>query len=240
MCAMMQKLRIIDGSVRDGIGGFVERDIVLYCSTQRGRHTPFASGSVVSWLACNGPLSIARNDTGIRNTPSRFDTTHLRKPFVANIKSQIKRIKTNLKAQERNRAVKSELKTVIRIARDAIASGDKSAAVNAVAAATRKIDKAVSKGVIHKNQAANRKSAIAAQAAGLSGDAKVTKAPAKTATKAPVKKAAAKAPAKKAPAAAAPKTAAKAPAKAAPKAAPKAAAKAPAKAPAKKPAAPKD
>jgi len=141
---------------------------------------------------------------------------------VANIKSQIKRIKTNLKAQERNRAVKSELKTVIRVAREAIASGDKSAAVNAVAAATRKIDKAVSKGVIHKNQAANRKSAIAAQAAAISGDAKVSKAPAKAASKAPAK------------------TAAKAPAKkAAPKAAPKAAAKAPAKAPAKK-AAPKE
>jgi small subunit ribosomal protein S20 len=202
---MMQKLRIIDGSVRDGIGGFRERDIVLYCFTPRGRHTPFASGNVDSWLACKGPLSDARNDTRIRITPSRFDTTHLRKPFVANIKSQIKRIKTNLKAQERNRAVKSELKTVIRVAREAIASGDKSTAVNAVAAATRKIDKAVSKGVIHKNQAANRKSAIAAQAAALSGDAKVTKAPAKTAAKAPAKKAA-----------------------------PKAAAKAPAKAPAKK------
>ena len=210
---MMQKLRIIDGSVRDGIGGFVERDIVLYCFTPRGRHTPFASGNVDSWLACKGPLSDARNDTGIRNTPSRFDTTHLRKPFVANIKSQIKRIKTNLKAQERNRAVKSELKTVIRIAREAIATGDKSTAVNAVAAATRKIDKAVSKGVIHKNQAANRKSAIAAQAAAISGDAKVTKAPAKAAAKAPAK--------------AAPKAAAKAPAKAATKAAPKAAAKAP-------------
>ena len=214
MCAMMQKLRIIDGSVRDGIGGFVERDIVLYCFTPRGRHTPFASGNVDSWLACKGPLSDARNDTGIRNTPSRFDTTHLRKPFVANIKSQIKRIKTNLKAQERNRAVKSELKTVIRIAREAIATGDKSTAVNAVAAATRKIDKAVSKGVIHKNQAANRKSAIATQVAALSGDAKVTKAPvAKTAAKAPAKKAAAKAPAKKATAAKAP--VAKAPAKAA-------------------------
>jgi small subunit ribosomal protein S20 len=222
MCAMMQKLRIIDGSVRDGIGGFRERDIVLYCFTPRGRHTPFASGNVDSWLACKGPLSDARNDTRIRITPSRFDTTHLRKPFVANIKSQIKRIKTNLKAQERNRAVKSELKTVIRVAREAIASGDKSTAVNAVAAATRKIDKAVSKGVIHKNQAANRKSAIAAQAAALSGDAKVTKAPAKAAAKAPAK------------------TAAKAPAKkATPKAAPKAAAKAPAKAPAKK-AAPKE
>ena len=151
---------------------------------------------------------------------------------MANIKSQIKRIKTNLKAQERNRAVKSELKTVIRIAREAIAKGDKSAAVNAVAAASRKIDKAVSKGVIHKNQAANRKSAIAAQAAGISGDAKVTKSPVKAAAKAPAKKVAAKATATKAPA----KAAAKAPAKAAPKAA----AKAPAKAPAKKAAAPKE
>jgi small subunit ribosomal protein S20 len=114
---------------------------------------------------------------------------------VANIKSQIKRIKTNLKAQERNRAVKSELKTVIRAARAAIASGDKTAAVTAVATAGRRIDKAVSKGVIHKNQGANRKSAIAAQAAALSGEAKVEKkAPAK-ATKAPAK-AAAKAPAK--------------------------------------------
>ncbi len=114
---------------------------------------------------------------------------------MANIKSQIKRIKTNLKAQERNRAVKSELKTVIRAARAAIASGDKTAAVTAVATAGRRIDKAVSKGVIHKNQGANRKSAIAAQAAALSGEAKVEKkAPAK-ATKAPAK-AAAKAPAK--------------------------------------------
>ncbi len=123
---------------------------------------------------------------------------------MANIKSQIKRIKTNLKAQERNRAVKSELKTVIRTARTAIASGDKAAAVTAVATAGRRIDKAVSKGVIHKNQGANRKSAIAAQAAALSGEAKVekkapakaTKAPAKAATKVPAKTAA-KAPAKK-------------------------------------------
>jgi len=123
---------------------------------------------------------------------------------VANIKSQIKRIKTNLKAQERNRAVKSELKTVIRAARTAIASGDKQAAVAAVAIAGRRIDKAVSNGVVHKNQGANRKSAIAAQAAALSGDAVVAKeapakavkapakAPAKTAAKAPAKTAATK------------------------------------------------
>lgn len=86
---------------------------------------------------------------------------------MANIKSQIKRNKTNEKAQERNRAVKSELKTVVRQAREAIASGDKDKAQAAVKVATRKLDKAASKGVIHKNQAANRKSAIAAQASSL-------------------------------------------------------------------------
>jgi len=86
---------------------------------------------------------------------------------VANIKSQIKRIRTNLKAQERNKAVKSELKTVIRLTRDAIAAGDKEKATAALRVAGRKLDKAASKGVIHKNQAANRKSAIAKQVAAL-------------------------------------------------------------------------
>ena len=80
---------------------------------------------------------------------------------MANIKSQIKRIKTNEKARLRNKAVKSELKTYVRRVREAVAAGDKEAATTAVAAASRKLDKAVSKGVIHANQAANRKSAIA-------------------------------------------------------------------------------
>jgi small subunit ribosomal protein S20 len=80
---------------------------------------------------------------------------------VANIKSQIKRIGTNKKAQERNKAVKSEFKTAIRAARLAITSGDKDKAVATLAVASRKLDKAVSKGVIHRNQAANKKSAIA-------------------------------------------------------------------------------
>jgi small subunit ribosomal protein S20 len=80
---------------------------------------------------------------------------------VANIKSQIKRNKTNEKARLRNKAVKSELKTVIRSFREAAASGDKDKAAAALAAASRRLDKAVSKGVIHKNQAANRKSALA-------------------------------------------------------------------------------
>jgi small subunit ribosomal protein S20 len=86
---------------------------------------------------------------------------------VANIKSQIKRIGTNARRHERNKAVKSELKTSVRAAREAIASGDADASAAALKSATRKLDKAVSKGVIHKNQAANRKSALAKKAASL-------------------------------------------------------------------------
>ncbi|QAY61369.1 30S ribosomal protein S20 [Microbacterium protaetiae] len=86
---------------------------------------------------------------------------------MANIKSQIKRNKTNEKARERNKAVKSELKTSVRRTREAVAAGDKAAAEKALAHASKKLDKAVSKGVIHSNQAANRKSAIAKQVAAL-------------------------------------------------------------------------
>ncbi|WP_029145451.1 30S ribosomal protein S20 [Microbacterium luticocti] len=86
---------------------------------------------------------------------------------MANIKSQIKRNKTNEKARERNKAVKSELKTLVRRTREAVAAGDKATAEKALAHASRKLDKAVSKGVIHRNQAANRKSAMAKQVASL-------------------------------------------------------------------------
>ena len=86
---------------------------------------------------------------------------------MANIKSQLKRIGTNLKAAERNKAVKSELKTAIRAVKAASAAGDKTAAAAALANAGKKLDMAVSKGVIHKNQAANRKSAIAKKVSAL-------------------------------------------------------------------------
>ncbi|MDN3936778.1 30S ribosomal protein S20 [Arthrobacter sp. 1P04PC] len=79
---------------------------------------------------------------------------------MANIKSQKKRILTNEKARLRNNAVKSELKTAIRAVNTAVASDDKDAASAALVSASRKLDKAVSKGVLHKNNAANRKSAI--------------------------------------------------------------------------------
>lgn len=86
---------------------------------------------------------------------------------MANIKSQIKRNRTNEAARLRNKSVKSALKTAVRQAREAIASGDAAAAQAASAKAGRLLDKAVSKGVIHANQAANRKSAIAKKAASL-------------------------------------------------------------------------
>ncbi|NAZ82704.1 30S ribosomal protein S20 [Kineococcus sp. R8] len=84
---------------------------------------------------------------------------------MANIKSQIKRIKTNEKARLRNKAVKSELRTAIRHFKEAAASGDAEKTTAALRLASKKLDKAVSKGVIHKNQAANRKSSIAKAAA---------------------------------------------------------------------------
>ncbi|MDO4242612.1 MAG: 30S ribosomal protein S20 [Actinomyces sp.] len=80
---------------------------------------------------------------------------------MANIKSQIKRIKTNEKARLRNQSIKSELKTHVRRVREAVEAGDKEAAAALLKTACRKLDKAVSKGVIHKNQAANRKSKLA-------------------------------------------------------------------------------
>ncbi len=86
---------------------------------------------------------------------------------MANIKSQLKRIKTNEKARLRNKAVKSELRTHVRRVREAVAGGDKDAAAVALATASRKLDKAVTKGVIHRNQAANKKSALAKSVSAL-------------------------------------------------------------------------
>ena len=86
---------------------------------------------------------------------------------MANIKSQKKRILTNEKARLRNKAVKSALRTEIRKFREALAAGDAEKTQEHARAACRALDVAASKGVIHKNQAANRKSAIAKRAAAL-------------------------------------------------------------------------
>ena len=86
---------------------------------------------------------------------------------MANIKSQIKRNKQNEKARQRNKAVKSSLRTSVRKFREAADGGNAAEAETALRAASRLLDKAASKGVIHKNQAANRKSAIAKRYAEL-------------------------------------------------------------------------
>ena len=86
---------------------------------------------------------------------------------MANIKSQIKRNKQNEKAHERNKAVKTRLKSAVRKFREAVESGDADQAKLLAQDANRKLDKAASKGVIHKNQAANKKSAISKKAASL-------------------------------------------------------------------------
>jgi small subunit ribosomal protein S20 len=102
------------------------------------------------------------NETAKSNEPAKA-------LYVANIKSQIKRNKTNEKARLRNKSVKSELKTAIRRTREAVAAGDAEKATAAARVASRKLDKAVSRGVSHKNAAANKKSALATQVAGLQG-----------------------------------------------------------------------
>ena len=101
-----------------------------------------------------GPLGVRKHDESERSP-------------VANIKSQLKRIKTNRTATERNKAVKSEVRTWIRKFREAADAGKADEAREHLATASKKLDKAVSKGVIHKNQAANKKSAMAKRAAQL-------------------------------------------------------------------------
>jgi len=80
---------------------------------------------------------------------------------VANIKSQEKRILTNERRRLRNQSVKSSLRTAVRGFREAIDAGEKDKAAELLVATSRKLDKAASKGVIHANQAANKKSALA-------------------------------------------------------------------------------
>jgi small subunit ribosomal protein S20 len=116
-----------------------------------------SAGTVVGRASTAAPLHI---------------TEEFQRPVVANIKSQLKRIKTNEKSRQRNKATKSSLKTSIRRFREAADAGEVAKATELAYAASRALDQAASKGIIHKNQAANRKSAIAAKAARLESSAK--------------------------------------------------------------------
>ena len=86
---------------------------------------------------------------------------------MANIKSQIKRNRQNEAARERNKSVRSALRTSVRRFNEAVDAGETDRAKELAGQATKRLDKAASKGVIHKNQAANRKSSIAKKAAAL-------------------------------------------------------------------------
>ena len=91
---------------------------------------------------------------------------------MANIKQQIKRNRKNEEARQRNKAAKSRIKTAIRRYREATQAGDHDLADERRREAGRLLDKAASKGVIHKNQAANKKSRMAVRANRLSVDNK--------------------------------------------------------------------
>lgn len=125
---------------------------------------------------------------------------------MANIKSQKKRIKTAEKARQRNKAVRSELKTAVKRVQAAAEQGDAELAKTEAAKASRLLDKAASKGIIHKNQAAQRKSGVAKLANSVAAK------PAAKAEEKAEKKPAAKKTAAKKPAAKTTKTAAKKPA----------------------------
>ena len=84
---------------------------------------------------------------------------------MANIKSQIKRVKTNEKARLRNKSVSSSIKTSIRRFRDALKAGDATVITTELRSASQALDVAVAKGVVHKNNAANKKSSMAKAAA---------------------------------------------------------------------------
>src|SRR5690606_5563807 len=136
-------------------------DLVLACALQVVRACSTTLTRLKQGCPTPGPEA--------RVSPSTTQSDQAGRPFVANIKSQIKRIKTNAKATERNRAHKAELRTSIRKFREAHASGDAAATQSALQAASRKLDKAVTNAVNHNNQAENKKSAMATMSASLCG-----------------------------------------------------------------------
>jgi small subunit ribosomal protein S20 len=113
------------------------------------------------------PLRVCAAPAGRTIANFHETTTTIEACSVANIKSQIKRNRQNDAAHERNKSVKSALKSAVRKFREAADAGNADEARALAAAAGRKLDKAASAGVIHKNQAANRKSAINKRAASL-------------------------------------------------------------------------
>src|SRR5918997_4970387 len=165
---MMQKFRIRVGSVAAGV---VTVPPSSHDRPPARSTVPRGASPRPGWDAAPhaGNLAGRSADACRPDAPTDpFPPARHRGSRVANIKSQIKRNKTNEKARQRNVAVKSALKTAVRRFREAAATGDAAAATTALQTASKALDKAASKGVIHKNQAANRKSGMAKQLSGLS------------------------------------------------------------------------
>src|SRR5690606_12791300 len=161
MWAMMLKLRRRSAGVWPGAGA-APAGIVTPLSFHCAARTRLQGTGDVTLCLWGRGFALPRYPE--RHAPP--STTRTTRTTVANIKSQIKRIKTNNKAHERNKAVKSSLRTASRRVREALAAGDVDRAEELARDAGRKLDKAVSKGVIHKNQAANKKSALDKAVAG--------------------------------------------------------------------------
>ncbi len=145
-------------------------DAALSAITSRSLGDPWGSfgllsGGLVIWHVA----TVARRQrTHPKHSGNPINSEQDEGCRVANIKSQIKRNKQNEKRRLRNKSVKSALKTAVRKFHEASVTADLETATTLMRDASRKLDKAVSKGVIHKNQAANRKSAIAKKLASLS------------------------------------------------------------------------
>jgi small subunit ribosomal protein S20 len=134
--------------------------IVPCCNTRAisaGPAPPFWESGKRTDTLNSRRLALSRGGRLSDHKPLRFAKEYR----VANIKSQQKRIRTNERARLRNKSVKSSLRTAVRAFREAAAAGEKEKAAELLVSASRKLDKAASKGVIHKNQAANKKSALA-------------------------------------------------------------------------------
>ncbi|MEN8040667.1 MAG: 30S ribosomal protein S20 [Actinomycetota bacterium] len=86
---------------------------------------------------------------------------------MANIKSNMKRNRQSIRLNQRNSAIRSELKTRAKLAVDAAEAGDAAKAEELLQVAQKRIDMAVTKGVLHKNTAARRKSRLTAQVRSL-------------------------------------------------------------------------
>lgn len=89
---------------------------------------------------------------------------------MANTRSALKRVRTSQKRRERNQSIKSRVRTMVRTFEEAVVSGESTVAAERFAQASSALDRAVSKGIVHKNMAARKKSRMASRLTSLSAE----------------------------------------------------------------------